>query len=299
MRPTRNRTSPRGREIHVMGAVMALLALSLLLGTLGAQPAVMAASPPSLDPNTSSSAAGQSLTSPVSVTISTTDSPDVIVVIVTVGPLVSSASIGTPTDTAGLTYTSECSVNAAVTAGSVAAQMFYAVASRALSSDTISAAFGTGTGVSGGMVAFAVSGAYTSAPFDPATCPSTAVATGTGTTASVSFTTAGTGDMLVGAIGVAGTAPAYTMQSGYHDIASSSSTTFVNDAEEVTTTTAGSQSVSYTVSGQTAWAMIGEALVSTSGIPDLPYGLLPLLIAVPVIYLWAVKGKTKGANATR
>ena len=137
------------------------------------------------------------------------------------------------------------------------------------------------------MVAFTVSGAETGAPFDPSLATPPAAASGTTTSPTVSFVTTGADDLV---IGLAGTSAAVGLTAGTCTstctvIAAPSTTAQSGAAEYYTTAAAGTQTVRFSSTLSITWVMLGDALVTAGGVPDLPFGVLPLLLLVPALYV--------------
>ncbi|MDG6990336.1 MAG: hypothetical protein JRM99_02810 [Nitrososphaerota archaeon] len=287
-------TTRPGRHALACAILVALIALLVVPGFV--RPAEAAT--PTLDPANSTIATSSGST-PISGTIKYNNANDLVYVVIAVDPAGSSPSIGTPS-AGSLTFASRCAINGG-TAG-VYMESFYVVDSSAESAGiSISASFSGGAAATATMVAFAVTGVDAAAPFDPslASCPTGS----TGTTLSsgtVTFSTTGTSDFVMGAAAVFGTAltGSIAVGSGYTSITSSAGTTSQAAAEYLTTSTAASQSVSFTFpTASVAWAMIGDALVNTGGVsnvPDLPFGALPLALAVPVVYAIARRRRALG-----
>jgi hypothetical protein len=131
---------------------LGVLASVLLTGNVSAQPI----SPPSLDG--SAQGACGSCTS-LTLTLSTTNAPDVIIVYEGYGGTCVTPNL--PTDTASLVYSLR---EAATYCNNMAGYEYYSVASSPLSADTITCSAQARTWVS--CIAFAVSGADAAAPFD-------------------------------------------------------------------------------------------------------------------------------------
>lgn len=287
-------TARPGRHALACTILVALIALLVVPGFV--RPAEAAT--PTLDPGAVSKATS-SPTSPISASITYTGTSDLVYVVVAVDPAGASPSIGTPT-AGSLTFAARCAINGG-TAG-VYMESFYAVDPSAESSGiSISALFSGATGATATMVAFAVNGEDAAAPFDPnlSSCP--AGATGTiQTSGSLTFSTTGTDDFVVGSAAIFGTAltGSIAVGSGYTTIASVGGTTSQAGAEYLLTTTAGSQTPTYSFPGAAVtWAMIGDAFVTTAGVsnvPDLPFGALPLVLAVPVVYAIARRRRALG-----
>jgi hypothetical protein len=133
------------------------------------------------------------------------------------------------------------------------------------------------------MVAFAVSGADLNNPFDPNLAKAPQPSSGTAGNPSITFSITGTDDMLIGYVASAALVT-FGAGSGLTVIDSQSATLQSGAAEYETTTTPGSYTLTF--SGvSVAWMMFGDALVSPSGVPEFPVGLIPLLIAIPVVYI--------------
>jgi hypothetical protein len=86
-------------------------------------------------------------------------------------------------------------------------------------------------------------------------------------------------------LGLAGMTVAVTQTagSGFLLLETPSTTGQAGSAESKPTSTAGSQTVSFGTTVLGNWVMLGDAIVSPS-IPDLPLGVLPLVLAIPVLY---------------
>ncbi len=132
------------------------------------------------------------------------------------------------------------------------------------------------------MIAFAVSGADTSSPWDPNLKQAPTPSSGKSSNPSVSFSTTGTDDMLIGFV----TSPNSTSFSAGagSKMVNASSNLPISAAEYEVTSSPDSQIEQFSSTSSVSWIMFGDALVSPSGLPEFPVGLLPFLIIVPVIY---------------
>jgi len=148
-------------------------------------------------------------TNPATIVLSTTQRNDLIIVATNYD---ASGSTGV-TDTAGLTWTKLVSV--AYSAGAEYLDIWYAVSTGLLSSDTISISYAS---VSGEVLiqAFSVTGAKTSSPFNGT--PGTFTYTGS-TTGGASVTTTIPNAMIIGAFNQ-NTEASPTSGTGWHDIVS-------------------------------------------------------------------------------
>ena len=256
----------------------------MVVGALASDPGVQVAfaqTPPALG----ASCSGYTTTSTTvncSSTISASTS-DVVMVFVTT----SSGTPGTPSMSGGgITFASR---NTGSTTGATAAE-FWGVPTSSISSQTVSDIVSGGTTPNIAMVAFTVTGAdTTTGPFDPNLATPPAANSGTTGTPTVSFTTKGSDDMLIGLVG---TAAAVTLTAGTSCtttcklIAAPSTALQTGAAEYATTTTAASQTLDFGGAVTAAWVMFGDALVASGGVPDLPFGVVPLLLLVPVVYVF-------------
>ncbi|MDG6910086.1 MAG: hypothetical protein JRN08_06925 [Nitrososphaerota archaeon] len=288
-------TARPGRKPLACTIIAALIVLLVVPGFV--RPAA-AATTPTLDPGAVNSAVSSS-TNPISTSITYTNTNDLVYVVVAVDPAGSSPSIGLPS-ASGLSFASRCAINGGTLGVYMAS--FYAVASSAASSGiSISASFSGAVGATATMVAFAVTGEDTAAPFDPnlSSCPAGATGT-TQTSGTITFSTTGTDDFVIGSAAIFGSAltGSIAVGSGFTSIASVGGVASQAGAEYLTTSTAGSQAPAYSFPGAAvAWAMIGDAFVTTGGasnVPDLPFGALPLVMAVPVVYAIARRRRALG-----
>ncbi|MDG7013058.1 MAG: hypothetical protein JRN46_02370 [Nitrososphaerota archaeon] len=220
-------------------------------------------------------------TKSTSCSLTTSGAGNVIIVFV----WTSSGTPGTPT-TSGVTYSAR---NTGSTAGGTVSE-FYATGVGALSSATVSDTISGGSSPKSGIIAFGVSG-ITGGPFDPNLVTAPAATTGTsGGSPSVTFTTTGTSDFIIGFLGQASrTNP--TAGSGFKKITVHFTTGRSVAAEYRTVTSTGSQTPDWATAAG-AWVMLGDALdTSPSDVPEFPLGVLPLLLVIPVMYVVAKRAR--------
>lgn len=112
------------------------------------------------------------------------------------------------------------------------------------------------------IVAFAVSGASTTSPFDGVARTNISGSSPGSATASVSITTSKTGDLLIGAVGAEQIYP-LTTGTGFNLIGTRAYTDNyqreTSDEYQIVSTT-GTYPAGYTFSQSTTWAMVGEAI---------------------------------------
>jgi hypothetical protein len=214
-------------------------------------------------------------TTTVSCSITTTSTSDVIIVFVTTD----SGTPQTPTG-GGLTYNSR---NTGSISGTTVAE-FYATASSTLSSATVSDTISGGTTPTSTIIVFGVSGANTGSPFDPNLTTAPTPATGSSSIPTVTFSTTGTDDMLIGLAGMA-SSKKQTSGSCCVLIAENHNTRQSSAAEYALTTATGSHTIDFGLTVSSNWVMLGDAIVSPTGVPELPWGLIPILLASPIIYI--------------
>ena len=146
------------------------------------------------------------------------------------------------------------------------------------------------------LIAFGVQG-YASSGSAPTLDPSGACSTGAGSTnPSGGFTTLSyANDFVVAGAAVGGTSTA-TISSGTSIASASPATTFVGVAGFTTSYTGGSATISWTASGS-SWQESIVAIEASApiAVPFMPYGILPLVLAIPILYL-AFTRKTKGRS---
>ncbi|MEM0118106.1 MAG: hypothetical protein QXV32_06635 [Conexivisphaerales archaeon] len=212
----------------------------------------------------------------LSCNFTTTSSSDVIIVFVSS----TTGTAGTPT-ASGISLSSPFSSRNSLTTSTENAYEFYAITS---SSGTVTISDSV-SGISpvSVMIAFAVSGADTSSPFDPSLSTAPTPTTGSSTNPTITFSTSGTDDMLLGLVG-SPISTTFSAGTGSTMIASNSLTTQTAAAEYEDTTKSGSQTQQFTTTLSVSWVMFGDALVSPTGVPEFPVGLLPFLIIIPAIY---------------
>lgn len=217
-----------------------------------------------------------------SCSLTTSGSGNVVIVFV----WTSSGTPGTPT-TSGVTYSAR---NTGSTTGGTVSE-FYATGVGALSSATVSDTISGGSSPKSGIIAFGVSG-ITGGPFDPNLGAAPAATAGTtGGSPSVTFTTTGTSDFIIGFLGQASSTNP-TAGSGFKKITGHSTTGRSVAAEYRTTTSTGSQTPDWATTAGGTWVMLGDALdTSPSDVPEFPLGVLPLLLVIPVMYVVAKRAR--------
>lgn len=263
-----------------LAAVLSLLVLAALLNAR----AVYATGGLAID----GSAQASGIASSHSVSLTTRSSPDVIylsVVIQATGATVSSVS-----DTAGLTW----KTRASITTGDIPTYTWYAIAGSALSSDSITVT------VSGTyyftIIAFGISGADTSNPFDPNTAVPASNSGSFPTSPSVSISTTGTNDMIIGIVGAFNIA-SLTPGSGFTSIQTTSGQVPSSLAEYQIVSSAES-GFAVDASGPTfsdPWTIIADAVVAPGAIPDLPSGVL--ILAIPILAVYILLRRKAGVKA--
>ena len=263
-------------------AMGSLLLATLLASTMAIVPTVYAATP-QLDCGGSAciatygSASGGS-THPITMTgsLSTSNSPDLIVVIVT-GDAPGDTP-ATPT-LSGVTFSSVCSYTAAAPVLAV----YAGKASSTLSSATITETESGATGNSvGGMVAFGISGydSTASTAFD-GTCSITG---GSGTALSLSISSLAYGNDFV--FGAAASAAGAISASGSTSLVAANANAVYTGAGYQLGNGGGSYTMTFSSSSSGAWTEAVAAVegASPSAVPLFPAGVLPLLGALPAIY---------------
>jgi len=196
--------------------------------------------------------------------ITTTHPNDVVIAVCLTS---STVTWNIPTDTSHLTWTSRGSVT-----GTGTQQEWYAVSTSALSGDKITCSF-SGTATTIEVLAFAVSGASPSSPFDPNllaavtnSCTGTACKSGgsTGPNPQVTLTTTNANDFVYSTFGQTGSA-SETCQSSFSTLFSSCaplSTPNAGGQYKVVSTTQSSlvQTITSGCSTNCAWNIIGDAI---------------------------------------
>ncbi|MDG6903015.1 MAG: hypothetical protein JRM80_13805 [Nitrososphaerota archaeon] len=256
---------------------------------------VVHAAVPAIDGSGSNGCYSSSGSCTASITVTTTQSNDWIYFVLAYGYSAGPSAPTTPTAT-GLTFNARCTLTSAT--NNLYVNTYYALASTA---GAYSITAGTGASKNTAtMVAFGVSGADSSNPFDRnlGSCAAGSFAT-TATSQSDSASTTGTADLVVGFLGAAAGSSGQTVTSGSTLVTTAtvvhgSANYYLASAEYSTTTSSGTQQQSYTLSASPApveSTMGIDAFVTTAGIPVFPYGVLPLLAAVTlVMYFLKVRG---------
>ena len=173
-----------------------------------------------------------------------------------------SQTVTSVTDDAGLTYTQR---QIATLGTTVRVETWYAIATSAMTSDTVTAKLSSA--VTSTIIAVGISGANTASPFDPNVSSAPSL-TGTGTSASTTITTTFSHDYLFGVLGM-NAAPALTAGSGFSIITSVAQGTSVQGSiedQKVTDTQSGT-TVSFSWSGSQSWAIIADALIARNPSP--------------------------------
>ncbi len=204
---------------------------------------------PSLDGQASASTNGAS----GSVSLTTTQTSDLIYVVVSTSSTPSVSISG-----AGLSWNLRGSI---VNGRTGAVWTFYSISPSTLSSATITATLDSKQKFV--ILAFAVSGVNTSAPFDP-NLGTVAMSTGSYSQPSVSFTTNFANDFLIGALYLNNN-PTVTPSLGFSTIAVSNFANQVTGvAESENSESAGVQIAAFSLSSSNSWAIIGDALVPST-----------------------------------
>jgi hypothetical protein len=204
--------------------------------------------PLGIDGNNGYSSGSTTVTSG-SATLTTTDNEDVIMAIV-VGATSTTYSVS---DGSGLTWNQrKC-----MSTSSYEICEFYTMAPNALSSDKITASASAATKLR--LEVFGVSGASTTSPFDSLSgIPATN--SGSGTSPSVSISTANPNDMIIGVF-VGNGSPTITIGSGFSAIVNSrGNTPFLSAEYQIVTSPQTNLSVSQTYNTNQNWAVIADAI---------------------------------------
>ncbi len=208
--------------------------------------------------------------------LTTSDADDVIYLTVTIygtGPSNFTTSISVSiSDSAGLTWTKRATAgNASGTTSTTVQFAYYAIASSALSSDTItisvtvSSSAITNTAGYGSAVVFGVNGANTTSPFDPnSSVPATA--TGTGTAPTVNISTTNSSDLIIGALG--NTAAEYGSNGSAYvfiDGVTQGTNTGQSDEAGFATSAVTNQAVNFSLTTSSYWVLIADAITVSTG----------------------------------
>jgi hypothetical protein len=271
---------------------MAVSLALVLMVALSASPAAHAAGL-AIDGSALSNGIAHSL----SVSLTTKSSPDVIYLSVVIQN--TGVSVSSVTDRSSLTRKSRASIGT----GDIPTYTWYAIASNPLSSDQITVTVSKRSYFT--VIAFGISGADTSSPFDPnSAVPASNSGSSIPPEPSVSISTTGTNDMIIGIVGAFNT-PTLTPGSGFTSIGATSNQapsslaeyTIVNSAASGFTVDASDGGVN------TPWTIIADAVVAPGAIPDLPAGVLLLAAPVVTLYLLARKLRARegmgGAESAR
>ena len=278
------------RPTPIVGIAVAFLLIMMVVSV--GSPLAYATGPPTLDGNTRDTCFGTSLTSPVSCTISTNNSGDLLVVeevVIGASPSLGTVSCSGPSCPTTFTSRATATSSGATTITTIGDFDAQASSSGLLNGVTVSATFsGTSTGAM--IIAFAVTNFDTTTPFAIASDVTGAANSGTASTpvTSVQVTTPNTEIMVVGMEGDQGSS-VESAGSGFTIISSgASSLTLIGTAAAESQAVTGSCKSGCTVSfgaSTSDWAVIGTAINSPSSIPEFPFGALPLLAIVPIVYV--------------
>lgn len=208
-----------------------------------------------LDGSASAAASGTTIT----LSLSTTKSPDVLYLSTTEG---GSVTVSTVASSPTLTWTQRVSLPFS---NNKHAETWYAIWS---SSGTISITVTLSGAASGAGVAYGISGANTAAPFDTnAAVPSTASGSA-GTAASMTISTSNANDMIIGALGVKGN-PTLTTGTGFTLVLTQAAGSGGNSLEgsdqyQVVSTTQSNLAVGYSWGGAQDWGIVADAITAAS-----------------------------------
>lgn len=191
---------------------------------------------------------------PITATLTTTQSNDVVVV--TVGGTTTAAGTGVAISGCSLTWTR---YEYAFDTFNREVDLWYAVAASPLSSCVITVP-GNGNWTFTGMTAMGISGANTTTPFDP-NGASSGVANGVSTTPTVSgISTSNAHDILIGGVVASGAGPP-TAGSGFTQLWNSGAVTPVLASEyEVVSATQSGISLTFGGLSTSTWAMLAAAV---------------------------------------
>jgi hypothetical protein len=192
---------------------------------------------------------GQSTVTSVTASITTTNSPDLIIAVV------ANRSGETPTVSGG-------GISWATRGHSSDGVLweFYGTANSA-GTFNITASVSSATQIR--LVLFGISGANTSNPFDP-NLSSPVTANGSSTTPSTNITTTNANDFIIGLLSCNGS-PTVTLGSGYTKIKSGSNTPLLEAEYQIVSVTESSFAVNYSVSPSQTWDLIADAIQQASG----------------------------------
>jgi hypothetical protein len=204
-----------------------------------------------------SASGGVNLGTTVSVSLTTSCSPDVILVLIGENTARATATPSVPTST-GLTFTLRTSLQS----GSVRDWEYYSISSAPLKSQTITEVMSQPTAYT--LTALGVCGAYTSAPFD--TSPSLPRTTGvSGTSHSNVVTTSNPTDLIIDFDASQGN-PTYTPLNGYTSVVTQEVSSWMASSAEykVVSSTQSGSSLGFTLSVGESGSQIVDAIVSAS-----------------------------------
>lgn len=244
-----------------------VLAALLLIGSLAQSsaqfgglmrsyvPGVASGGTPAID-GTPATTGLQTASQPITATMTTTQSNDVIIVVVG-GTNIGASGTGLAVSGCGLTWTRW---EYAYDTVSREVDLWYAVAASPLSACVITAA-GNGSWTYSGMTAMGISGANTTTPFDP-NGSSSGVAHGATSNPTVSgISTSNAHDILIGGVASAGS-PTPTAGSGFTLVWNSGAVmpVLASEYEVVSATQSGISLTFGGLSGSSLWAMLAAAV---------------------------------------
>lgn len=209
---------------------------------------------------TNTNSGGRHGSSTMTVTLSTSNTNDVIMIIV--GNCDSGKSVNFITDSAGLTYHRRTTYNNIGNGDDV--EVWYAISSNKLSSDQITVKMTSKPGWPWGVVAYGVSGANTNSPFDGSDTTASSDPTGNGNNPSSLATvsrSANAGDLLIGALVEDQNSQAPTAYSGMTMIGSalySGGGGGAGDSESISTS--GTYTIGFNLAQADSWGVIATAI---------------------------------------
>jgi len=192
--------------------------------------------------------------------LTTTKSPDVIILLVTIYTGSSTVTVNSITS-AHLTFTKRGSVN---NAGHESIEEWYAVSTSALSGETIAVAFSGSAYATG--TAFGVSGANSASPFDPSKGPTTSTGSAGTAPTITGFSTTNTNDMIISAYGAPGGPDSVAAGTGYSTIYHGHSPQNFGAEYLIVYSVQSSATVGFT-HNTNYWAGIADAIAQASGGP--------------------------------
>ena len=272
--------------------IVAILTIALVgLTLLSEAPVVASATTPQLDckggtcPSASVALANgnNKKTTLPHVTVTTTSSTPLIVAIITANSVVTIAA--GDVNASGTTMSAECAASGST---DIVAVYYLAVSGTSTLVESGVTTSSGGPGKFATIIAFGVSGYASSNTFD-GPCGTTG---GGATNPSLSISGLLYGnDMVVGGVGVSGTSITLTPSSGTSITSVSPSTGYTASASYIYGTGIGSYTVSWTATGESSWqeAVFAIADSTPTSVPLFPEGIIPLVFAIPILYLMLVR----------